>query len=216
MFIKLWYVWGMSGKCVEIFGDPQFCERVKKFGELRDRARKCVEKREVGYCYRDCLKRCQVEDCEEECLGVMELVLGVEVAEELADEATTLAIVRDISPAVAAAIVFNEELNKVKKKRCPNRAVMARILAAAAFELYEKFKKKRALRHHAQDVLLLMAPALAEAYRCVGESTFRYIDAELRPFVEEKMLKKITAAMKKGVVTIGDVNIKFKPVRTSQ
>jgi predicted glycosyltransferase len=155
----------MSEKCVEIFGDPQFCEQVKKFSQLYDRASKCVKKREVGYCYRDCLKRCQVEDCEEECLGVMESVLGGEVAEELADEAASIAIIQNISPVDAVATVFNMELDKVKKKRCPNKAVTARILAEAVFELYEKFKKKPSLRRHAKDVLLLMAPALAEAYQ---------------------------------------------------
>jgi nitrate reductase NapAB chaperone NapD len=206
----------MSEKCVEIFGDPQFCERVKKFSQLHGRVSKCVKRREVGYCYSDCLKRCQAEGCEEECLGVMELVLGAEVAEEVADEAVSIAAVRNISPVVAAAIVFNEELNKVKKKRCPNKAAMARILAAAAFELYEKFKRKPTTRQHAQDVLLLVAPALAEAYQCVGESAFRYIDVELRPFVKEKMLKRIAAAMEKGAVAIGDVKIKFKPVRAGK
>jgi len=214
MFIKLWHVWGMFEKCVEIFGDPQFCTYVKKVGQLSDRARKCVKNQKVGYCYRDCLKRCQVEECKEVCLGVVEEVLGVEMAEEISDEATALAIVRNLSPAVAVATIFNEELDKVKKKRCPNKAVMARILAAAVFELYEKFKKKPTLRRHAQDVLLLMAPALAEAYRCVGESTFRYIDGELRPFVKEKMIKRIVVAMEEGAVTIGDVKIKFKPVKT--
>jgi hypothetical protein len=216
MVIKLRHVRDMFEKCVEIFGDPQFCAQVKKIGHLSDRARECVKRQEVGYCYRDCLKRCQVEECEEVCLGVMEHVLGVEVAEEMADEATTVAIVRNLSPAVAVATAFNIELDKVKKKRCPHKAVMARILATAVFELYEKFKKKPELRRYAQDVLLLTAPALATAYQCVGESTFRYIDVELRPFVEEKMLKRITATMKKGVVTIGDVDIKFKPVKINQ
>ncbi len=214
MLIKLWHVWGMSEKCVEIFGDPQFCTYVKKVGQLLDRARKCVKNREAGYCYRDCLKRCQVEECEEVCLGVVEEALGVEVAEELADEAASVAIVLNLSPAVAVATVFSGELDKVKKKRCPNKAVMARILAAAVFELYEKFKRKPTLRRYAQEVLLLIAPALAEAYQCVGESVFRYIDSELRPFVKEKMIKRIVAAMEKGAVTIGDVKIKFKPVKT--
>ncbi len=204
----------MSEKCVEIFGDPQFCERVKKFGELRDRASKCVEKREVGYCYRDCLKRCQVEDCEEECLGVMESVLGGEVAEELADEATTLAIVRDISPVDAVATVFNMELDKVKKKRCPNKAVMARVLAEAVFELYEKFKKKPSLRRHAKDVLLLMAPALAEAYRCRGKKVFEYLD-DIKPIVGESAVKKIIREMKEGNVFVGGEIITFKPVKAA-
>ncbi len=64
-------------------------------------------------------------------------------------------------------------------------------------------------------MLLLAAPALAEAYRCIEKSVLGYLN-EIRPFVKEKMIKRITVAMEKGVVIIGDVKIKFKPVKTSQ
>ncbi len=206
----------MFEKCVGIFGDPQHCSFVQRFGQLYESVLECVEKSQnVGECLRDCFKRCRGEGCEEMCLGAVETISGMVVAKDMAENAATLVSRHKLDPAVAVATVFNVELGKVKKMRCPEKGVGARILTAAVLELYSSFEEESASRRYAQDVLLLLAPALAEAYRCMGESAFGYLDG-IRPFVGEEVVKKIVAAMEEGVVIIGDVEIRFKPVKTSQ
>jgi len=67
------------------------------------------------------------------------------------------------------------------------------------------------LQSHAQDVLLLMAPALAAACRCVGEAVFEYLD-----FIMLKRMKRVVAALEEDTALVGDVAIKFKLVEANR
>ena len=102
-------------------------------------------------------------------------------------------------------------MKKIEKIRCPERGVAAKALAAAAVELYRSFKKV-GLREQAQDVLPLMAPALAAAHRCVGDWASEYLDF-IKPFVGEEVVKRIVAAMEKGTAPIGGAAVKFEPAK---
>jgi hypothetical protein len=125
---------------------------------------------------------------------------------EIAEAAVSLL---NMDPVTAAAWAFYDELEKVKEKDCPEKEVMAWILAVATVELYKYFKKVQ--RRRAREVLLLMAPALGEAYQCVGDEVFKYLDS-IKPLVGERAVKRIAAEMKIGGVLVGGVLITFKPV----
>jgi hypothetical protein len=74
---------------------------------------------------------------------------------------------------------------------------------------------RETLREQAQDVLLLVAPALSAAYKCIGEEVFEYLEL-VRPFVEEEALKRVVAALEEGVALVGGTLIKFEPVKSNQ
>ncbi len=84
-------------------------------------------------------------------------------------------------------------------------------------ELYEHFKKAPAAprRGRAREVLLLVAPALAEAHQCMGEEVFKYLDS-IKPLVGERAVRRIIRDLKEGNVFVGGVLITFKPVKTKQ
>jgi len=199
-------------KCVEVTKDPQYCSFLQDVSRLVGGLVECVaERRSAEECYYACLKRCQGEECEVACLSALEAALGVAAARDLARKAALAVSLMGLSPIDAVALAFNAEVKKAEERDCPERGVAARILAAAAAELYKNFKKVPGLQSHAQDVLLLMAPALAAAYRCVGEAVFEYLDF-IKPFVEEEAVKRIVAALEEGAALVGGVVIRFRPV----
>jgi len=100
---------------------------------------------------------------------------------------------------------------KAEEGDCPERGVAARILAAAAVELYKNFKKVPGLQSHAQDVPLLMAPALVTACRCVGEAVYECLD-----FIMLKKMKRAVAALEEGAALVGVVVVNFKPVEADR
>jgi hypothetical protein len=214
MFIKFWHVWSVDAfeKCVEVTKDPQYCMSLLDVGRLVGGLVECVaERRGAKECYYACLKMCQGERCDVACLSALEAALGVAAARDLARKAALAVSLMGLSPIDAVALAFDAEVKRVEEKNCPEREVAARVLAAASVELYKNFKKVPSLRSHAQDVLLLMAPALAAAYRCVGEAVFEYLDF-IKPFVEEEAVKRIVAAMEEGAALVGNVVIRFRPV----
>jgi hypothetical protein len=203
----------VSGNCVKAVGDPRLCASARRADRLFDGVVKCVRTGAVKDCLRRCLRRCRGEGCEEVCLGVLKAAAGVVVAEDIAERAEALAPILRLDPVGAVARVFDAELDKAKGRDCPEKEVMAWILAVAAVELYKRFKE--AARSRAQDLLLLAAPALGEAHRCVGDGVFEYLDS-VRPLVGEEAVERIVAAMEEGSVVVGNVEIKFRPVKTGQ
>ena len=115
------------------------------------------------------------------------------------------------------ASAFKEELESAKTKECPEKAVAARILFIAAMELFMNMQKAAVpkLQKLAEDLLLLTAPALAEAYQCIGDEVFEYLEA-VRPFIGEEVTKRIAVALEEGAALVGGVDFKLKPVKTSQ
>jgi hypothetical protein len=202
-------------KCVEATKDLQYCMSLLDVSRLVGDLVECVmEEQSVKTCYYACLRSCRGERCDAACLGALEAALGVAVARDLARKAALAALLMGLSPIDAAALAFNAEVKRVEEKDCPEREVASRVLAVAAVELYKYFKKVPGLREQAQDVLLLMAPALSAAYRCVGE-VFEYLDF-IKPFVDEEAVNRIAAALEEGAAVVGGVTIKFEPVKAEQ
>jgi hypothetical protein len=217
MFIKLCKRSDMEvfERCVEAFGDPRLCLSMRQVGSLVRGLADCVEALDIEVCYRMCLKECRGEGCMEACLGALEVALGVVAARTVAWRATAAVTLLGTDVVDAVALAFDNEVKKVEKMDCPARGVAAKALAAAAVELHKAFKKVPGLQKHAQDALLLMAPALATAHRCVGDRAFEYLEF-IRPFVGEEAIKRIVAAMEEGAVLIGGTTIKFEPVKAEQ
>jgi hypothetical protein len=206
---------GWFEKCVEKTGDPQFCSLVDQTGGLVGVVVDCVKERRVRDCFEECLKTCQGDRCEETCLGALEVALGALTARGLAEKAALIAALLGLSPIDALATVFSAELRKTEEGDCPDKAFSARVLATAVSHLYLAFRNVPALRDSAQDVLMLMAPAFAAAYECVGEVVFEYIEL-IKPFVEEEVVKRIVAALEEGAALVGNVVIKFRPVEAAR
>ena len=206
-------------ECVEATKDPQFCSSLYKINQLVNSLAECMWKREAEECFQECLKRCRGEGCEETCLGVLEVAVGTVAAHLIAKQAIQATELKgsDLMKSIASA--FKEELESAKAKECPEKAVAARILFIAAVELFMNMRKAAGdspkLQKLAEDLLLLTAPALAEAYQCVGDEVFEYLEV-VRPFIGEEVTKRIAAALEEGAALVGGVDFKFKPVETSQ
>ncbi len=215
MFIKVWSVFGMDTfeKCVKIGKDPQFCSLLQKISQLSRELVDCAESLTPKDCYYVCLKMCDGE-CEIVCLNAVQAAFGIAMARKIARKAVVAVVLFSLDPVNAHAVVFDAELKKVEKMSCPEKAFGSRTLAAAAIELYKAFKIVPSLQERAQDVILLMAPALALVHQC-GEDVFEYLDL-IMPFVEEEAVKRIVAALEEGVVLVGEVDIRFEPVKTTQ
>ena len=205
-------VMGWFEDCIEKTKDPRFCSHLRKVGELASGLADCVAELGVKRCFTACLRRCQGEECEAACLSALETALGIAVARELAEKAAAAAALLGLGPADAVAVAFGAETARTEVMGCPQKAIAGRVLAAAAVELYKSFQKVPPLQEHAQDVLVLMAPALATAYQCVGEEVFEYLELA-RPFIGEDAAKRIAAALEEGGVLVGGVVINFKPVK---
>ncbi len=202
-------------RCLRAFGDLQFCLSMRQVGSLVRGLANCVEALGAEVCYRMCLEACRGEECEGACLGALEVALGVLAARAVAGRAAVATTILGIDPVDAVVLAFDAEVKKVKEMDCPARGAAAKALAAAAVELHKAFKKVPNLQKHAQDALLLMAPALAAAHRCAGDRVFEYLEF-IRPFVGEEVIKRIVAAMEEGAVVIGNSTVRFEPVRTEQ
>jgi hypothetical protein len=202
-------------KCVEKTKDPQLCSFLRRVGELAGGLVDCVEEFGVRECFDVCLRRCQGEGCEAACLSALEAALGVVEARRMARGASLVAVLLGVDPTYAVAAAFETELEKAERMECPQKAIAGRVLAAAAVELYKSFQIVPPLQKDAQDVLTLMAPALALAYQCVGEEVFEYLEL-IRPFIGEDATRRIVAALEEGGVIVGGETIRFKPVKVKQ
>ncbi len=204
-------------KCVEVAKDPQFCSSLYKINQLINSLAGCVWERGVEECFQECLKRCRGDGCRETCLGALEVAVGTVAARMIAGTAIQVAKLKGSDLMRSIASTFKEELESAKAKECPDKAAAARILSIASVELFMSMQKAGPpnLRELAEDLLLLMAPALAEAHQCVGDEVFEYLEV-VKPLIGEEVAKKIAAAMEEGTVLVGGVDFKFKPVKTSQ
>jgi hypothetical protein len=209
-----------SDKCVEVTKNPQFCASLYKINWLINSLAECMwERGRAEECFQECLKVCRGEECEVTCLGALEVATGTVVAHLIARRAIQAANPKGSGLMESIASAFKEELESAKAKECPDKAVTARILSTAAVELFMNMQKAAEgfpnLRKLAEDLLLLTAPALAEAYQCAGDEAFEYLEV-VRPLIGEETTKRIVAALEEGSVLVGGVDFKFKPVKTSQ
>jgi hypothetical protein len=202
-------------ECVEKTKDPNLCTSLKRIGELTGVLVDCVKVLGVDVCFHVCLKKCQGEGCEAACLNALETALGIVEARRIARGASLVTVLLGVDPTYAVATAFEAELQKAEKMECPQKAIAGRILAAAAVELHKSFQRVPSLQKDAQDVLTLMAPALALAYQCVREVVFEYLELA-RPFIGEDATRRIVAALEEGGVLVGGATIQFKPVKVRQ
>ena len=174
--------------------------------------RQCMKSQEEIECFSDCFEKCEKEGCEEVCVDALVMFMGTMQAAMLGKRASQVAVSRGLSHVDAVALVFEEELKKVEEEEdCPEKAISAQALAAAVVELNNSFQSVANLRDQAQDVLLLMAPALAVAHQCAGKDVFRYLEL-MKVLIKEETVKRIAAALEEGAVLVGNTTIKFKPV----
>lgn len=206
-------------KCVEVTKDPYFCLSLYQINQLINSLAECVLDRDAEDCFQECLKRCRGEGCGETCLGALEVAVGTVAARMIAGRAIQVAELKGSDLMESIALTFKEELRSAEAKECPDKAAAARILSIAAVELFMNMQKavgsSPELRKLAEDLLLLTAPALAAAYECVGDEVFEYLEV-VRPLIGEEMTERIVAALEEGIVLVGGVDFKFKPVKTSQ
>jgi hypothetical protein len=206
-------------KCVKVTKNPQFCSSLYEINRLIDSLAECMWERDVEECFQECLKKCRGERCEETCLGALEVAVGTAMAYLIARRAIQVADLKGYDLMKSIASVFKEELEGAKAKECPEKAIGGQVLSIAAVELFMNLQKAAGsspkLRKLAEDLLLLMAPALAEVHACIGDEVFEYLET-VRPFIGEEATKRIVAAMEEGAVSVGGVEFKFGPVKTSQ
>jgi len=193
--------------CVGATGDQEACRTVQRVFQLVKELSlvECVERRKVKKCFDACLDRCGGEECVDLCIGALDVAVGLAVARGLAEGAKMVALF-GVSPAEAAAAAFAYMLQKAGRTKCPERADAARILNIVAVELRNLLG--------AQDLLLLLAPAVAVVHSCIGDEAFDVLDA-IMSAVGEETTARIAAALEEGVVAVGNVVVKFPPVKTN-
>ena len=201
----------MFEKCIEKFGSSQLCSRVQQIVQLLADLRQCMKSQEEIDCFSDCFEKCEKEGCEEACADALVMFMGTMQAAMLGKRASQVAASRGLSHVDAVALVFEEELKNVEEEDCPEKAISAQALAVAVIELNNSFQSVANLRDQAEDVLLLMAPALAVAHQCIGKDVFRYLEL-MKVLIKEETVKRIAAALEEGAVLVGNTTIKFKPV----
>jgi hypothetical protein len=171
--------------------------------------RQCVKSQSEEDCFSDCFERCRREGCEEACTDTLMMFMGMVEAVKLGRRASQIAASRGLSHVDAVALAFEEELKKAEEEDCPEKAISAQVLAAAAVELGTSLRDVANLRDQAQDVFMLLAPALAVAHQCVD--VFRFLEL-MKVFIKEEAAKRVAAALEEGAVLVGGTAIKFKPV----
>ncbi|MFZ8839149.1 MAG: hypothetical protein ACO2PM_09525 [Pyrobaculum sp.] len=200
--------------------NPRFYKSLREINPLINSLVECMLKGgEADDCIQECLRECRGERCEEACLGALGVATGTMTAYLIAGRAIRAVELKGSGLMESIASAFKEELERAKAEECPDKAVTARILFMATVELFMGVQEVAGghpnLRKPAENLLLLAAPALAEAYQCVGDEVFEYLEA-VRPFIGEEAAKRIVAALEEGSVLVGGVDFKFKPVKTSQ
>jgi len=192
--------------CIRGTGDPEGCaltHRVLEMVQQMDLV-ECVRGRGAKECFEECLQKCRGEDCGGLCISAVDVAYGMSLALDMARD-VQLAALMGVEPLDAAALSFAVRLEKVWEKECPDRAAAARILVAALVELRNLLRIR--------ELLLLLAPLLSAEHGCTGEEVFEFLDSIVMA-VGEEMVAKIAAALEEGAVVVGNVVIRFPPVRT--
>jgi hypothetical protein len=195
-------------ECLKAFNDPERCGFVSKAAQLAEslRLEECLERRGVQRCLNICLKNCEEGDCEEVCLGALEMASARSIARKLVQGAVAAASENGVTVPEAAAAGFYMLLNEPGDD-CVAKIVTMRVMGLAAVELRNLLGE--------QEMLLLLAPAIAAAYECIGDEAFNLLDT-MELAVGREMAERIAAALEEGVVKIGNIALKFTPVKPTQ
>lgn len=178
------------GGCFKRF-DPERPGPAGLGGRLEERgARRCLV----------CLETCRGEDCGELCTGALDSAAAI--ARRLVHEAVDTASKTGLTIPEAVAVNFYMLLDEPDD--CVAKVFSMRVLSLVAVELGHLLGMKK--------MLLLMAPAIAKAHECIGDSAFSVLDAAA-PAIGRKMAERIAAALDEGVVKIRRVVLTFPPAK---
>jgi hypothetical protein len=191
--------------CLKALGDLELCKFGATAVRLAEALRldECLGRGEPQRCLDECLKNCGGEDCADLCLDALDVATAKSIAKRLAQEAATTAPKAGFTaPEVAAVGLYM--LLREPEDDCISKIVSMRILGLAAIELRSLLGS--------EDMLLLLAPAVAKAYECLGGKTLDLLDA-LKPAIGREMVERIVATLEKGVLKIGRIELKFPPAK---
>jgi hypothetical protein len=191
--------------CIKAFNDPEMCVfgfRVVQLVEAL-RLEECLDRHKPQKCLDKCLKNCRGENCRELCLSAADVAAARGIARRLVRDAVAAASETGLTVPEAAAAGFYMLLDEPGGD-CVAKVVSMRVLGLVAIELRNLLGT--------QDMLLLLAPAVATAYECIGDEAFDLLDM-VAPAIGREMAERIAAALEEGVVEIGRIVLKFPPAK---
>jgi hypothetical protein len=192
-------------ECLKTFNDPEMCGFGLKAVQLAEdlQLEKCLDRHGAQRCLEKCLKNCREAACRELCLSALDAAAAKSIARRLAQGAVAAASETGLTAPEAAAMGFGMLLEEPDGD-CVAKVVSMRVLGLVAMELRNLLGT--------QDMLLLLAPAVAKAHECLGDDAFNLLDM-LAPALGREAVERIAAAMEEGAVKIGRVVIKFPPAK---
>jgi hypothetical protein len=195
-------------ECLKEFKDPERCRFVSRAAQLAEslRLEECLERRGPQKCLNMCLKNCEGGDCDEACFGALEMASARSIARRLVQGAAAAASESGFTVAEAAAAGFFMLLDEPGDD-CIAKVVTMRVMGLVAVELRNLLG--------ADELLLLLAPAIAAAYECIGEEALSLLDA-MEPTVGREMAERIAAALEEGAVKIGRIAFRFTPAKPTK
>jgi hypothetical protein len=167
------------------------------------RLEECLDRHKPQKCLDRCLKNCRGENCRELCLNAMDAAAAKSIARRLVQDAAAVASETGLTVPEAAAVGFGMMLDG-SGGDCTAKIVSMRVLGLVAIDL------KNLLG--VQDMLLLLAPAIAAAHECIGDRAFDLLDM-VEPAIGREVVERIAAALEEGVVRIGRIELKFPPAK---
>jgi hypothetical protein len=187
------------------FSNPEMCRFGFRAVQLAEdlRLEECLERRRPQKCLDACLKSCKGENCGELCANALDAAAAMSIARRLIHWAADTAPKTGFTvPEVAAAgfyMLLDEPSNG-----CAARVRSMRVMGLVAVELRNLLGMR--------EMLLLMAPAIAKAYECMGDDAFNMLDMAA-PAIGQNMAKRIAAALEEGVVKIRRIVLTFPPAK---
>ncbi len=191
--------------CLKTFNDPEMCMfgfRVVQLAEAL-RLEECLDRHRPQKCLDMCLKNCRGENCRELCLNAMDAAAAKGIARRLVQDAVAAASETNLTVPEAVAVGFYMLLDEPGGD-CVAKVISMRVLGLVAIDLRNLLG--------AQDMLLLLAPAIAAAHECIGDKAFDLLDM-VAPAIGREVAERIAAALEEGIVKIGRIELKFPPVK---
>jgi len=190
-------------ECLKRFKDPEMCGFGSRVVRLALRLEKCLERRGPQKCFDACLRRCRGEDCGELCANALNTAAAMGIARMLIRWAVDVAPKTGFTIPETVAIGFYMLLDEPGGD-CVDKVNSMMVMSLVAVEL----KNLLGMR----EMLLLMAPAIAKAYECIGDDALNILDMAA-PAIGRKMAEKIAAALDEGVVKIRRIALTFPPAK---
>jgi len=187
------------------FSDPEMCRLGFRAVQLAEalRLEECLERRRPQKCLDACLKSCKGENCGELCASALDAAAAMSIARRLIHWAADAAPKTGFTVPEAAAAGFYMLLDE-PSSGCAARVRSMRVMGLVAVELRNLLGMR--------EMLLLMAPAIAKAYECIGDDAFNMLDMAA-PAIGQNMAKRIAAALEEGVVKIRRIVLTFPPAK---